>query len=308
MGSNITGIVNSEVHSLAHNGPKLAEREVPYLLYADDLVVIGEDKEALQTAIDSVIEYCRESHLTINKDKTEVIVFHKGRLPKETTFHVEGVDLPLSNEVKYLGIIFTPQLTFTKHGKYIAHKANAKIGQLVGTTPIAHLPLSLVKQTFNAYILPIFFYGLILWLPRISKNTSSQINSVFTKFLKRYLRVPKHSSNDLVHFLTESIPLHDTLLGMLQMSYSSLNFPPTFTGFRPALHCDIPQSLPNYNAAKNVPTHFWLGPIPTVIPLNPSLRHHLLSELLDFNNHSIHCSNKKFHIPNPLCVCINQGW
>ena len=131
--------------SLAHQAPSLNQVPVPYIQYADDLVLLAESAEELQIAIDSMALYCSENSLKINTEKTKCLVFHKGRLPR-CSFSLEGFDLEIVPEFKYLGFIFTPQLSFTKHLRHTIDKALSRCGFLFEKLHVNKLPLSVVFE------------------------------------------------------------------------------------------------------------------------------------------------------------------
>jgi hypothetical protein len=219
--------------SLAHEPPLLNGRAIPYLLYADDLVVLADSKEELQVGVDSVVLYCSESNLDINIPKTKVLIFHKGRLPKDSLLYLADAVIPRVNSFCYLGFTFTTQLSWAQHVNKMCVKAKARTAFLFSKLPLAQLPLPVVLMIFRIYVTPIFRYGLFLWLANCPKASLLKIDPVFYKFLKRYLRIPIHSSNGMVHFLTNTEPLSVTLKRSARSSYDSLSFPPLFSGYRP---------------------------------------------------------------------------
>ena len=109
--------------SLAHTPPSLNNTEIPYIQYADDLVLLADSPDDLQIAIDSLNLYCQENHLKINSEKTKCLIFHKGRLPK-LSFLLQNSELEIVSEFKYLGFTFTPQLSFSKHISTITKKSS----------------------------------------------------------------------------------------------------------------------------------------------------------------------------------------
>ena len=61
-----------------------------------------------------LMEYCKNNYLTLNEKKTKVMVLHKGILPV-SYFYIDRVEIEIVKEFKYLGFIFTCQLSFSKH-------------------------------------------------------------------------------------------------------------------------------------------------------------------------------------------------
>jgi hypothetical protein len=56
----------------------MRNRNVPGLLFADDLAVGTTTSIGIQRAINSIKEYCEEWKLKINNSKTKTLVFKKG--------------------------------------------------------------------------------------------------------------------------------------------------------------------------------------------------------------------------------------
>ena len=57
------------------------------LLFADDIVLFGNNKEDLQFALDKFNTYCDKWRLTVNTSKTKVMKFSKGRPPRNVKFY-----------------------------------------------------------------------------------------------------------------------------------------------------------------------------------------------------------------------------
>ena len=56
------------------------------ILYADDTVLMTESSSNLQTLLDKFYLYCDTWKIKVNVDKTKIVVFSKGRLPKKSYF------------------------------------------------------------------------------------------------------------------------------------------------------------------------------------------------------------------------------
>ena len=67
---------NLEDTSLTH-APCLDGKNVPVLLYADDLALLSHSRERLQELLDRLEIFCHDGALTDGIDKTKVIVFRK---------------------------------------------------------------------------------------------------------------------------------------------------------------------------------------------------------------------------------------
>ena len=79
-------------------------RRVPFLCYADDVVLMAESVVALQQLIDGMHDFYNCAGLTISVAKTEVVVFHG--MGVSGVWSVGGHLLPRSESFKYLGLVF----------------------------------------------------------------------------------------------------------------------------------------------------------------------------------------------------------
>jgi len=180
--------------SIPDIGPLLGTTRISLIMYADDLVLIAETSDDLQKMIDALKTYCDDNRLTVNISKTKCMIFHRGRCPK-TSFQYNGQELEIVKSFTYLGFIFTVQLSFTKHLEAQIVKARSRVGQLFVRLPLMDLPLDLVLKTFAVYVIPIFLYGLPMWLNACSKSAICSMDAIFTKYLKRYVHLPPWANN-----------------------------------------------------------------------------------------------------------------
>ena len=201
-------------NALHKKGVTMGRTVLNYLQYSDDLVILARTAIELQHHLDKIVSHCNTIELVINTDKTKVQIFYKGRLPNADTnfkFTVNNEELECVNEFKYLGIIFTTQLSFTKHIEMINTKARSKIGLILGKLKSMNIELDMILKMFECYVLPSYTYGLNVWFDNISQEAKKTLNSTFTKYLKRYLGLPYNTLNSLVYHVTETHPLNITL-------------------------------------------------------------------------------------------------
>jgi hypothetical protein len=78
----------------------MRNRNVPGLLFADDLAVGATASTGMQRAINSIKEYCEEWKLKINTIKTKIVVFKKGgggKLSKYENWKMGGEEIEVAN-------------------------------------------------------------------------------------------------------------------------------------------------------------------------------------------------------------------
>ena len=93
-------------------------------MFADDMAIFSETKKGLQIGINDLYRYCKKWGITVNIDKTKVVVFKKGgRLAATDTWSYNGQKLEVVSHFKYLGFPLQVPLTHVlvalrnQHGK-----------------------------------------------------------------------------------------------------------------------------------------------------------------------------------------------
>ena len=59
-------------------GIKMGFTQMVILLYADDAVILSNSRDTLQQGLTILNEYCTKWKITVNTDKTKIVVFRKG--------------------------------------------------------------------------------------------------------------------------------------------------------------------------------------------------------------------------------------
>lgn len=85
-------------------------------MYADDIVIMAENPKVLQEMIHKLESYCTDWNLVVNMSKSKIMVLRKGgRLSSQDKWTFQGEEIEIVSQYNYLGVIITPQMTFTKH-------------------------------------------------------------------------------------------------------------------------------------------------------------------------------------------------
>ena len=236
------------------------------------------------------------------------MIFHRGRCPK-TSFQYNGQELEIVKSFTYLGFIFTVQLSFTKHLEAQIVKARSRVGQLFVRLPLMDLPLDLVLKTFAVYVIPIFLYGLPMWLNACSKSAICSMDAIFTKYLKRYVHLPPWANNATLYFITETIPLSKYLKNRAPHTTSGLVFPECMSGLKLSfLNFKSDHSeFTTFDPVPDIPSSFWLSKTFATIPTNSFYRRKIIREVFDMNHREI-CKTTTFHKASDLtCICSQCG-
>ena len=90
------------------------------LLYADDTVIMAENKCGMQRNLNLLNEYCN----CISKTKMMICARSKTRLRNLPTIKFGNLDLDLADDYVYLGVCFNWNGSFVKAKKLINDKAS----------------------------------------------------------------------------------------------------------------------------------------------------------------------------------------
>ena len=122
-----------------------------------------ESSDDLQIGLDMYSSYCRQWKLEIHNDKTEIMVFARGRTA-DYNFTINWIQVEVVSDFKYLNcILFCRSRSFSAAKKYIANQATRAMFSLLKKTRDLLLPLDLQIELFQKTIKPILLYGYEIW-------------------------------------------------------------------------------------------------------------------------------------------------
>ena len=173
-------------------GIAVADLVVFILMYADDLVLLAEDEKDLQKLLDELERYCKESQLEVNLKKTKIVIFEKKPSESSTqaTFTFNDKTIEKIQSYRYLGIIFSANMTFNEHVEYAITKA--KKGQYLFWKYVSRfhsLKVPDLMFLFNTMVMPIVMYGAEIWYPGLNQQLKKTVESFYVNNLRRILRV-----------------------------------------------------------------------------------------------------------------------
>lgn len=139
--------------------------------YADDLAVICRGKhlatisERTQRAVTIVEKWCVNAGLSVNPDKSELVIFTKNRkLIGFKNPKIFGKEIVRANSVKYLGITLDSKLNWSEHIENRLNKCirifwscRSAIGKSWGLSPKS------ILWIYTAIVRPILTYGAFIW-------------------------------------------------------------------------------------------------------------------------------------------------
>ena len=141
----------------------IGDSKVFCLMYADDLIILSETPDGLQTSLDILSQYCSLWKLEISETKTKIIIFENRKEHCKTIFKLGKYQLERVYEYKYLGVVmsYNGNLTPAKVDLSIrSQKAYFKLRKLLG---IEIIKPKLYLDIFDKTVVPILTYGSEIW-------------------------------------------------------------------------------------------------------------------------------------------------
>ena len=133
------------------------------LLYADETVILSETSDKLQIGLDNLYRYSDLWDLKINREKTKILVFSKGKIRRVPDFTLAGEKLDVTFNYKYLGLFFNYNGKFNVAKQDLYDRANRAMFALLRKVKKLFLPIDIQLQLFDVLVAPVLLYGCEVW-------------------------------------------------------------------------------------------------------------------------------------------------
>ena len=177
---------------MGKDAPTINSIKITCLFWADDLVLISTTKEGLQNQLNVVNDYCSDWKLTLNAEKTKTVIFNKtGATFKKHQINYGGELITTVKYFSYLGI------TLVSNGKFhtaINELSKKAAGTLYKLSTFNYISIKTLLEAFNSLVKPLLLFSTEIW-GHESKEESSEVEKLFSKFCKHLLGVHKNTTN-----------------------------------------------------------------------------------------------------------------
>jgi len=172
--------------------------------FADDTAILCRHKNVdaatghLQTHLSQIEGWLSLWRIRVNEQKCRHIVFTLNKRPS-SAIYLNGVAVPQTDEVTYLGIHLDKRLTWRKHIEAKRTQMKLKVSNL-NWLIAQHSPLPLEHKVllYNQVIKPIWTYGLQLYGNASSSNIEI-LQRAQSKILRTMTGAPWYVRNDNIH-------------------------------------------------------------------------------------------------------------
>ena len=165
-----------EVSSSVNNGSRFA-------MYADDIALYRSvktcvDYTLIQQDILSVCNWISDNYLVLNSSKCCYVIFSKKQsvsVPSGPLHVGNNVLLERKEQIKYLGVTFTSDLSWSKHIETIAKNARRQLG-IMYRNFYSFTDSSCLLRLYKTTIRPLMEYASAVWDPHLDKNINALEN------------------------------------------------------------------------------------------------------------------------------------
>ena len=179
---------------------------IHHLFFADDVILVSDTIQGLQQKLNILRNQSIRLGISVNLDKTKIIVFRKGGfLSKYEKWFYGEHPVEVVNSYTYLGFVFTTKMSIATSLSFFITKAKHALNMLfMSLNSIECHDLNVFFKLFDSKIAPILSFSSELW----GVYDIEDIEKVHTFAIKRYLGVSNHSSNSIVYSETGRVPLY----------------------------------------------------------------------------------------------------
>ena len=177
--------------NMSDRGVLVGDKKIPLLLYADDIVLLGDTEQDLQDMLDIAEEWTRVWGLAVNVDKTNVVHFRPVCVPRSMTqFKIGEKLVQVVDRYKYLGLVFGEFLDYGLMAKSVSMAAHRALGLLIAKDKAqGGMPVHIFTRLYDTLVQPIIDYGVAIW----GQSEMSVINTVQNRASRYFLGVGKYT-------------------------------------------------------------------------------------------------------------------
>ena len=183
----LTYIISQELYCV-NIGFKNKDVHIPVLFFADDGLVLTQSKEETEKAIQVISKASAVCGLQINKEKSNVIIFNTA----EETTEIGGI--PVTDEIKYLGITIRNKKNLFKRQKQIIHEKAQKMANMTYNVICKSCNKLMIGKTYwKCLALPVILYG-----TRVIPLTEAEVQKLQTTenaVYRSILAAPRYAPN-----------------------------------------------------------------------------------------------------------------
>ena len=148
-----------------NTGVNINGRMVSVLLYADDIVLLAEKEQDLQTLLDCTYQWCMKWKLKVNIEKSKIMHFRSSR--KRCTpynFSFGQLELEKVPHYKYLGIFIDEHSTFQHATNVLSESAGRALSAVISKyKQFRNVGYRTYNKMYESAVIPVSDYAAEIW-------------------------------------------------------------------------------------------------------------------------------------------------
>jgi hypothetical protein len=172
----------------ARVGISIGEMRIDIILYADDIALMSNSLEGLNTLLEITEKFGNKWEVKFNPTKTVYLAYGVSQKEIERP-KFDGVEIQRVKSAKYLGVWINDKMSSTDHVSKRIVGTMARIKELDDTLNASSLPPNMKVFIYKTYARPVLYYGLENMI--LNKGESKALQTVESSIIKHMLGLRK---------------------------------------------------------------------------------------------------------------------
>ena len=146
-------------------GIKVNDEKICTLLYADDVVIIGNSEEELQSMLNVVSSWGKKYRIRFSAKKTAVVHFRQPHIPQtQVPFYMGSQIISSAENYKYLGVFLNEHLDYKVMANNLADAGGRALGAIINKyLCIKGLGYYTFTKLYTTCVCPVLDYASEIW-------------------------------------------------------------------------------------------------------------------------------------------------
>jgi len=188
---------------------------VKIICFADDAALVATGKttclleRAMNDSLEMVAAWMAKHGLTLSSSKSTAVMLTTKRGYVKPTFRINGVEIALSDSVRYLGVQLSSVLGFGKHVETASDKAMNTVSALTRLMPNVGGPSTEKRKLLATVVQSQLLYASPIWFSALRhEKYKTKLSSPQRKMALRVACAYCTVSTDAIMVVTGTIPIH----------------------------------------------------------------------------------------------------
>lgn len=184
-----------------------------YLAFADDVAILARAKDSwdleriLAAAAEKTSGWLRRVGLQLALHKSEAVIITKKRHYNQMEISIDGTQVKVGSNLKYLGMQIDSKLNFTEHAKQTAAKASKVVQNLARILPNVSAAKQGKRRLLSNVVNSLLLYGAPIWAGKMSRKGVADLERVQRRMALRVASAYRTTSKEASLVIAGIAPL-----------------------------------------------------------------------------------------------------